>query len=988
MGADMPIFLKIDGINGGSTSAKFKNWFEVDGFDFGATSPASTSGKSAGLVTFTPLTVDINSLVGLAPLLTDLTENKAINTVELVDVNGSGQAVYDIKLTKAVLHKFSNMPGANGSVETGLSFDFQRVTLTDHGQGTEGTLGPAETSVADARRFAAATSDAVTQVPGASKVHYFLKVDQLKGDSTNAKFKDWFDVAGFDFGAASQASTSGKSAGLVTFTPLTVDINSLAGLAPLLTDLSENKAIKSVELVEVNGNNQAVYDIKLTNASLHKVSNMPGANGSVETGLSFDFQRVTVTDHGQGSEGTLGPAETAVADARSFATGAATTSDAVTQVPQASKVHYFLKVDDLKGDVVDAKYKEWFQVDGFDFGATSQAGTSGKSAGLVTFTPLTVDINSLKGLAPLLTDLIDNKVIKSAELVEVNGANQAVYDIKLTNASLHKVSNMPGANGSVETGLSFDFQRVALTDHGQGSEGTLGPAETSVADARSFATSAAATSDAVTQVPQASKVHYFLKVDDLKGDVVDAKYKEWFQVDGFDFGATSQAGTSGKSAGLVTFTPLTVDINSLAGLAPLLTDLTENKAIKSAELVEVNGANQAVYDIKLTNASLHKVSNMPGANGSVETGLSFDFQRVTLTDHGQGTEGTLGPAETSVADARSFATSAAATSDTVTQLPRSNKIRYFLKVEGLKGDAVDVKYKDWFQVDGFDFGATRPVSTSGKAGLVTFTPLTVDINSLAGLAPLLTDLADNKAIKSVELVEADLNDQAIYDVKLSNASLHKFSNMPGANGSVETGLSFDFQRVALTDHGEKVNGVLVPETAVADARSFAAGAAATSDAVTPVPRSSTAQYFLKVEGLKGNATDLKHKDWFQVDGFDFKATSPADTTGKTSGPVTFSPLTVDINSFKGLAPLFSDLTQNKNITTVELVEVDQGQTVYDLKLTNAMLVMMQSAAAFHGVETSVAFDFQRGSLTDHGITSEGTLAPPQTANFSSRSGVA
>jgi hypothetical protein len=88
---------------------------------------------------------------------------------------------------------------------------------------------------------------------------------------------------------------------------------------------------------------------------------------------------------------------------------------------------------------------------------------------------------------------------------------------------------------------------------------------------------------------------------------------------------------------------------------------------------------------------------------------------------------------------------------------------------------------------------------------------------------------------------------------------------------------------------------------------------------------------------------------------------------------------VDISSLVGQAPLLADLATNKVLKTVELVEVTQNdQTVYDLKLSNALLFMVQSSAAFPGVETSLGFNFQKVSLTDHGVTSEGGLGSAQT----------
>src|SRR5215469_15794008 len=97
----MPIYLKIDGVTGDSTDANFVGWFEIDSFDFGVTRPISSSGQATGPSTFSPLTVDLHSLQGLAPLLTDLASGKTFKNVELVETTGgeSPQTVYDLKLT-------------------------------------------------------------------------------------------------------------------------------------------------------------------------------------------------------------------------------------------------------------------------------------------------------------------------------------------------------------------------------------------------------------------------------------------------------------------------------------------------------------------------------------------------------------------------------------------------------------------------------------------------------------------------------------------------------------------------------------------------------------------------------------------------------------------------------------------------------------------------------------------------------------------------
>src|SRR5689334_19385092 len=149
----MPIYLKIDGVTGDSTNDKFAGWFEIDSFDFGVTRPVNSSGQVTGPSSFSPLTVDLHSLQGLAPLLVDLAGSKTIKNVELVETTGGEdpQTVYDLKLSNATLIDYTSAPGPNG-IETGIKIDYQKVTLTDHGVTTDG-LGPAQTAKATVQHF-------------------------------------------------------------------------------------------------------------------------------------------------------------------------------------------------------------------------------------------------------------------------------------------------------------------------------------------------------------------------------------------------------------------------------------------------------------------------------------------------------------------------------------------------------------------------------------------------------------------------------------------------------------------------------------------------------------------------------------------------------------------------------------------------------------------------------------------------------------------
>src|SRR5262249_15982518 len=274
-----------------------------------------------------------HSLAGLATLFGDAANGAHLKTVELAAVNGQNLKVYDIKLTDAVLGGFENDPGRNG-VETALAFDFGKITVTVTPPTTKGNVGLPQTTefdltgaATDAVASAITTNvvtttqvplaSAATPVPAGSPPHYFLQGGRATGDAALKGFAGWFGVDGFDWGAQNSTTIgsagTGGGAGKTTFSPLTVDIHSLAGLVTLFGDVTKGEHLKTVELAAVNGQNLKVYDIKLTDAVLGGFENDPGPHG-IETALAFDFAKINVTVQPPTTKGNVGLPQTAEFD--------------------------------------------------------------------------------------------------------------------------------------------------------------------------------------------------------------------------------------------------------------------------------------------------------------------------------------------------------------------------------------------------------------------------------------------------------------------------------------------------------------------------------------------------------------------------------------------------------------------------------------------------------------------------------------------------
>jgi type VI protein secretion system component Hcp len=330
-------------------------------------------------------------------------------------------------------------------------------------------------------------ASAATAVPANSPLQYLIKVDGATGDSTLKGFEGWFSVDGFDWGVQNSRTTStgtGGGAGKTTFSPLTVDVHSLSGLAALFSDAARGQNLGTVELAAVDtikGQTLKVYDIKLSDVFVGGFENDPGQNG-VETALSLDFSKIHVTVQPQTADGPLGVPQTADFDvagaatdavARDVASTVTTTqvslASAATPVPANSPLQYFIKVDGATGDSTLKGFEGWFSVDGFDWGAQNSTSIgsagSGAGAGKTTFSPLTVDIHSLSGLATLFSDAAGGANLDKVEFAAVDtvrGQALKVYDIKLSDVFVSGFENDPGPNG-VETAVQFDFAKISVT---------------------------------------------------------------------------------------------------------------------------------------------------------------------------------------------------------------------------------------------------------------------------------------------------------------------------------------------------------------------------------------------------------------------------------------------------------------------------------------------------------------------------------------------
>ena len=201
---------------------------------------------------------------------------------------------------------------------------------------------------------------------------------------------------------------------------------------------------------------------------------------------------------------------------------------------------------------------------------------------------------AIKDIGGSIASTIDAATIGDAEL-SATGLSLTGTEGAAINAT---VATFTDANPNA---TANDF--VATIDWGDGTPSTIGTVISndsgtfSVIGAHTYAdvgqdaikvtitddggSSVVASSTASVAAASLGQLHYYLEVNGIKGDVTAEGLAGAFAVDGFSFGATSPSSGTGRGVGTTTFSPLTVELSSSQGLAPLLLDELANKAIST-----------------------------------------------------------------------------------------------------------------------------------------------------------------------------------------------------------------------------------------------------------------------------------------------------------------------------------------------------------------------------------------------------------------------
>jgi type VI protein secretion system component Hcp len=317
----------------------------------------------------------------------------------------------------------------------------------------------------------------------------------------------------------------------------------------------------------------------------------------------------------------------------------------------------------------------------------------------------------------------------------------------------------------------------------------------------------------------------------------------------------------------------------------------------------------------------------------------------------------------------------------------------FLTIDGMDGGSFNEKHAHSFEIQNFKFELAQiaPAHSSGLgsgAGKVVFQPLTIDFVPQQLMTALLKVAASGKVIKHLMLQE-DTNDPhgggfAVYDLRLDDVIVTHVVDSNGADHA-----EFSFRKMSLKETPQNPDGSKGTPTIFSfDTTKMLAGSTELGVATAAIGKpvigglAEVSNYFVHVDGVKGDSVDVAHKGDFNVSGFDFDVQSvlkaAASGVGTQVSKSTFSPLTVELDAHAPTAGLVKLVAMGRHVKTVELKGVDlDGHQVYDLRLSD---VFMSHLSKNTGGE-EVSFDYSKISLTTHTLNTDGTLDQGSTFSW-------
>jgi len=137
-------------------------------------------------------------------------------------------------------------------------------------------------------------------------------------------------------------------------------------------------------------------------------------------------------------------------------------------------------------------------------------------------------------------------------------------------------------------------------------------------------------------------------------------------------------------------------------------------------------------------------------------------------------------------------------------------------------------------------------------------------------------------------------------------------------------------------------------------------------------------YFLKIEGVAGESTDSKHKDWIEVESFSFGATQTGTSRASGgAGKVSMQDFHFTMKVNKASPTLFLAAATGEHLKKVELALAKSGQDYMKWTFTDVMVSSYQVGGSGDAVPTDqISLNFAKVEFEYKPQKADGTLDTP------------
>lgn len=971
--------LEIEGIKGESTDAKHLGAIELESFSWGA-SNAARSGPAD------PLTTEdfrfVTTISKASPQLYASTTGKHFPLATLfVRKKGTEQHEYlKIKMTDVLVSSIQSRSLNEELPKEEVSLSFSSIHQELIPTNPDGTFGkPITTSwTIDRTRQRKPSSSSLLRVEPSSNLDasdIYMKFGDIKGEATEAKHKDWIQIESWSFGASNPSTTagSGGSVGKVNFQDLHF-VSRVSKASPLLlrgAAIGEHykEAIFDLRRAAAPNSNEFLK-VKFTDLLVSSYQVIGSTETETLEEVTLSFKSMTQTYSGADK-----PIVTSLIAAND--NGAQTSSENLLEktIPAAQASDIFLQLDGIEGESTDAKHKGSVQIHAFSWGLSNAGSTKvggGGGAGKVNVQDLSFTSSVNKATPELIRLASKGEHFKTATLSvrKAGGKLEDYLAIELENTlvSSYQVSGHGGGHGQPTESISLNFTKIKYDYNSQQAVGIASPVTFSWAIPPSAKSVATQVPPPVVE-PTLASVDYYLKIGDIKGESTDSKHKGEIEILSWSWGVSQQGSTvsgGGGRAGKASFQDFHFVAESSSASPQILDAFASQSSSRRHEKVVFYGrrtGETADYlEIELTDSLISSIQTRSLDNSAPLEEVSFNFTKIDWAYRRSSNNAGLPPEVTSRSiavrpkDERSRGESML--DETQVQAATHD---IFLEIEGIKGELQNVKHK--IDVSSFSFGASQTGAYGGGGGAskVVLQDFHFVKTTDPASAELLRALALGKHFDWVTLTSRQRDggggdpDFDLLTYKFSDLLISSYSTRGEGTRPMED-FSLNFTRLDMRDLNQDSTPDIVTGTLDTSGLPFEHDPGKhLLDQTTP--STVAADYFLKLDGIKGESTDAKHKEWILIDSFSWGADREIvlDEQGdKVPGRFALRDFSFVGKYDKASPQLFTSISGGTPLSNgvLDIVLDRQRQSVYSYKLQDVIVSSYGFAGNNPGIPTT------------------------------------